>query len=96
MSFRLALADNLPQQRLQTLHIIMLERPDMGSTQPYTEANGCMVKLIRDDQTPLPDKRWNERRIGRKTHRTDKCVLHSNKAGDKSFASGVEVIRTTS
>lgn len=64
----LTLADNFPQQRFQTLHIIMLEHPDMCSTDPYTKTNRGMVKLVGNDQTTFSNEGGNDGRISCETH----------------------------
>lgn len=91
MCLGLPLTNNLPQQRLQTLHIIMLEHPHIRSTQPDPKPNRRMVELIRDNKAPLTHQCRDKRRIRCEPHRTDQRVLHPHKARHKRLAHRMQI-----
>jgi hypothetical protein len=57
MSPRLALGDNLAEQRLKSLHVIMLERSNAGTAESDTESDRRMVELVGDDHASFVDER---------------------------------------
>ena len=42
----LTLTDAFPQQRVERLHIVVLERPDRGTRQPDPESDGRVVEFV--------------------------------------------------
>lgn len=91
MRLRLALADDLSQQCLERLHVIVLEHPDICTTQTNAESNRRVVQLVRNDQTTLADQRRDDRRVRRKAHRTDQRVLLADEPRDKCLRLRVQV-----
>ncbi len=54
-----------------------------------------MIQLVGDDETSLGDERWNDRGVGRKTHRGNKGVLLANETGNQRFCGHMQLRRTT-
>ena len=46
MRLGLALADTLLQQGFQSVHVVMLEHPDVGAAETDTESNRRVVELV--------------------------------------------------
>ena len=91
----LALTDDLPEQRLERCYIVVLEHPDIRTTQPRTETDRRMIQLVRDEEATLGDKCGNDRRVGRKAHRRNESVLLTNETGNQRFCGHVQLRRTT-
>lgn len=95
MSLGLSLTDDFSEQRLEALHVIMLEHPDVCTAKPDSETDRSVVELIRDHETTFSNKGRNESRISGKTHRTDESIFHADKFGDERLANAVQVTGTT-
>ena len=65
----LALADDLSQKRLEGLHVVVLEHPDVGAAETNTEPDRRMVELVRDDEAALGHERGDDRRVRREERR---------------------------
>ena len=50
MRLRLALADDLAQQRLESLHVIVLEHAHICARETDTETDRGVIQLVRDDR----------------------------------------------
>jgi hypothetical protein len=81
----LALADGLPEQRLESFNIVVLEHPYIRAAQSYTKTNGRMIQLVGDDEATLGDECGNDRGVGRKTHRRNESVLLAKETGNQRF-----------
>ncbi len=95
MRLRLTLADHLSEKFLEALHVVMLEHPDVGPAHTYTNTNGGMVELVRNDQATLTDQGRDDSRIRRKTHRAKKSVLHTHEPSNQGLCLDVQIERTT-
>lgn len=78
---RLSLADDVPQERLQRLHIVMLKGPDISSAKSNAHADRRVVKLVTDNKTTLLNQCGDKCRICRESHGTDKRILHAKELG---------------
>ena len=85
MRLRLALTYNFPEERLERLHVVMFENSHTSSAESCAKTNRGMIALIRDEKAPFRNKRRDDRRVGCKTHRGNKCVLLANKTSDEGF-----------
>lgn len=95
MRLWLALTDDLPEQRLESFYIIVLEHPYIRTTQSCTKTNRRMIQLVRDEEATFGDECGNDRGVGRKTHRRDESVLLANETGNQRFCGHVQFRRTT-
>lgn len=66
---RLALTDDLPEQRLERFYIVVLEHPYIRTAQSHTKTNRRMIQLVGDDKATFGDECGNDRGVGSKTHR---------------------------
>jgi hypothetical protein len=87
----LTLADDLPQQILERLHVVVLERPDARPAQPNTEPDRRMVELVRNDQAALSDQGRNDGRIRCETHGRNDSVFLTDELGNEALSGLVEV-----
>ena len=93
MRLRLSLTDNFPQQRLEVVHIVVLEHANISPAQPNTEPDRSVVEFVRDDQAAFVDQRGDDCRVGRKTHRADKRILLPDELGDQCLRNSVQLGR---
>jgi hypothetical protein len=91
----LALTDDLPEQRLESFYIIVLEHPYIRTAQSRTKTNRRMIQLVGDEETTLGDECGNDRRVGGKTHGRNESVLLANETGNQRFCGHVQLGRTT-
>ena len=91
----LALADDLPEQRLERFYIVVLEHPYIRTTQPRAKTDRRMIQLVRNDEATLGDECGNDRRVGRETHRRNESVLHAKETGNQRLCGHVQLRRTT-
>jgi len=96
MCLGLALADTFAQQGLQVLHIVVLEHPDVGATEPGSKTNGGMVKFVRDDKAAFSNESGNDGRVCGETHGGDEGILSANEHGDEGLGNNMKIIGTTS
>lgn len=96
MCLGLALADTFAQQGLQVLHIVVLEHPDMGTTEPGSETNGGMVELVGDDEAAFANESGNDGRVCGKTHGADEGILSAEEHGDEGLGGDMKIIGTAS
>jgi len=96
MCLGLALADTFTQQGLQVLHIVVLEHPDVGATEPGTETNGGMVELVGDDEAALANESGNDGRVCGETHGADEGILSADEHGDQGLGNDMKITRTAS
>ncbi len=61
MRLRLALTDNLPEQRLERFHVVVFKHSHIGSAQSRTKPNRGMIIFIRDEEAAFRNKRRDDR-----------------------------------
>jgi hypothetical protein len=90
---RLTLTDDLPQQRLQILHVVVLELPHARSAHPDSEPDRRVVQLVRNDEASLAYERRDGRRVCSEPHRDDERVVFAQEPRDESLRLDVKVER---